>query len=404
MDFLKISKYVHPTVPSKYKEAFTVEINKIDLYRVKAFSVLFIIIECMMLLFTFVMEKEQSFQSPHIYYIIMYLILLAASCMSFVASFKLPKYKKMSDKIYLKLFYSLSVLMLSWNAIISLMDQSTYGQINAYMIAIIAIGVVALYEPIHLLIIYILIHILFVVLLPYFQKSFSILWGDIVNSSTMIIVAWIIQLLLYKNKIDEFLNKKIIEEKNNELNQLYIELINANKELEVLAKKDGLTGLYNRLMFDRLFDIKWNQCLRNSRLLTLIMIDIDFFKAYNDFYGHQAGDECIKKIAMTLSDFSINASSFVARYGGEEFVMVMSDIKREAVYLLAENIRKSIEDLGILHEISSVSHVVTISLGVSTIMPSNEYTMDQLLRDTDIALYEAKKIRNKVIFSELEEV
>lgn len=400
MNFNKFNKYVHPSIPDKYQKEFKYEINRIGIYRVKIIAAILIMIELMMLILTFVIEREKSFYTPRIYYVIMYAIMLLFGIGYLIIFIKLGKHKKNKEKNIFFFFYLFTIFVLLWNAIISLLDQITYGQITAYFIAIIAVGLISIFEPMPLLLIYFFAQIIFIIFLPYFQKSNSILFGNSVNSSIMIIVSWIIQMLLYKRKVDDFINKKIIEEKNDELKKLYDELMKANKELEFLAQKDGLTGLYNRLMFDRLLKIKWEQCLRNSRLLTLIMIDIDFFKAFNDCYGHQAGDDCLKKIAKALYDFPINSSSFVARYGGEEFVIVMNDINKENAFLIAEKIRKSINLLEIPHGLSSISEHVTISLGVCTTIPSDKKSIDKFFKDTDIALYKAKESRNKVIVCE----
>jgi diguanylate cyclase (GGDEF)-like protein len=161
---------------------------------------------------------------------------------------------------------------------------------------------------------------------------------------------------------------------------------------------DGLTGIANRRHFDNTINLEWRRAMRSAKPISLIIVDVDYFKNYNDIHGHLAGDSCLQKIAHTIRDSIRRAGNFAARYGGEEFVVILPDTNAEGVYLFAESLRQKIENLNIEHKNSRVGKNVTVSLGVSTTVPKKGSTHDKLLSLADKALYEAKQGgRNRVV-------
>ena len=168
-------------------------------------------------------------------------------------------------------------------------------------------------------------------------------------------------------------------------------------KLEEQARTDGLTKLANRRHFDEQLEKEWKRALRNGSSLSLAMLDIDFFKLYNDNYGHQAGDEVIKKVAECLKIKVQRASDTVARYGGEEFAIIMVDCTEQEAVLFMNKLVRSIEELTILHAYSSCSEFVTCSMGLATLEASQDVEYSQLLRLADNALYRSKaKGRNNL--------
>jgi len=172
----------------------------------------------------------------------------------------------------------------------------------------------------------------------------------------------------------------------------------AEEQLKLIASMDGLTGIANRRHFDNTLDLEWRRAMRNAKPLSLIIIDVDYSKNYNDVHGHQAGDSCLQKIAHTIRDSLRRAGNFVARYGGEEFIIILPDTDAEGAYLFAESLREKIEDLNIEHKDSKASKNVTVSLGVSTSIPQKDGTQDEIISLADKALYKAKQGgRNRVV-------
>lgn len=203
------------------------------------------------------------------------------------------------------------------------------------------------------------------------------------------------------SKIELLSRVKSVLRLKNELNRnikLMGELEQVNKELLRLTQLDGLTGLANRRFFDEFIDRQWRICKRNWQPLSLILIDIDFFKRYNDFYGHLGGDECLKKVALSIKQIANRGGDLAARYGGEEFIAVLTDTPPYEAVKLAEDNRIRIEAmLRIPHQYSDVSDVVTISSGVATIIPTDEIDYKMLVDSADKALYESKELgRNRV--------
>ena len=176
------------------------------------------------------------------------------------------------------------------------------------------------------------------------------------------------------------------------------QLQQVNQELERLAALDGLTHIANRRSFDDYLLRTWPQQLEKSQVLSLILADIDYFKRYNDHYGHQLGDDCLIMVAQTLSQEVKRSIDLVARYGGEEFAIILPGTGLAGALQVAERVRQAVEDLALPHECSDVGEYVTLSLGVSTIVPAVERSFNQLIANTDRALYEAKaQGRNRVV-------
>ena len=171
----------------------------------------------------------------------------------------------------------------------------------------------------------------------------------------------------------------------------------ANKELERLASVDGLTQIANRRQFDEYLEKEWKRMKREQKKLSLILSDIDCFKLFNDNYGHQEGDECLKNVAQAIHSIERRPADLTARYGGEEFVVVLPDTDSAGAVHVAELIRKKVQSLQIPHAHSKAEPVVTLSLGVSTLLPGNDHEPKALITAADEALYEAKESgRNRV--------
>ena len=170
----------------------------------------------------------------------------------------------------------------------------------------------------------------------------------------------------------------------------YLNLKIKNDMLEKLSMYDGLTNIRNRRFFDETFEKTFSEIKRDKKSLAVLMIDIDFFKPYNDNYGHGQGDETLRKVAKALEKTIKRASDFVARYGGEEFVILLKDINKDGVEAVANNLLNAVRELKITHEFSKIENYVTVSIGVSYYNSSSDITKLELLLKADETLYSVK--------------
>jgi len=175
-----------------------------------------------------------------------------------------------------------------------------------------------------------------------------------------------------------------------EQSQLYRQLAIANQKLQELATTDGLTGIANRRQFDRVLMLEWRRLAREELPLSLIMFDIDFFKPYNEFYGHLGGDDCLRQVARAIASSTKRAGDFAARYGGEEFAVVLPNTSAEGANLVARKICDDIASLKLPHARSPIGSYVTLSCGIATAIPSPQESPDTLILRADSALYQAK--------------
>ncbi len=188
-----------------------------------------------------------------------------------------------------------------------------------------------------------------------------------------------------------------IKERESEIHEANENLSQLNQKLEQISNTDTLTNLANRRHFDETLAKEISRHSRQSISLSLIICDIDYFKQYNDTYGHQQGDKCLRQVANSIKKTSARGEDLVARYGGEEFAVVLPNTNEEQASKIAEKIRARVHDLDLSHKTSEVSDHVSVSLGFACVIPDSGTTMSDLIEDADRALYRAKREgRNRV--------
>jgi len=201
------------------------------------------------------------------------------------------------------------------------------------------------------------------------------------------------------------LNAKIralqrIESTRTKLLEISRELAAANRELESLSRQDGLTGIANRRYFDSYLLTEVKRASRERQPLSLILADVDHFKAFNDCYGHQAGDDCLRQVASMLKAVGRRPADLAARYGGEEFAIVLPATAMEGAVDVAKSLARAIEGMSIPHARSGVSRTISLSQGIASLIPAQDTTPESVIQLADQALYQAKQQgRNRYVVS-----
>jgi len=202
----------------------------------------------------------------------------------------------------------------------------------------------------------------------------------------------------YRTGVADYMNRDRSPEVFKARVDMLLQLKMTRDELDRAARLDGLTQIYNRREFDRALPQEWRRCARSRVPLSLLMIDIDQFKKYNDHYGHLAGDGCIRMLAQTMKQGVDRTADLVSRYGGEEFAILLPDTDAEGALKVARNIQQRINALEIPHEASDVADYVTVSTGCFTMLPAQGGDMIALIASADERLYQAKNSgRNKIV-------
>lgn len=207
------------------------------------------------------------------------------------------------------------------------------------------------------------------------------------------------ELLGFNENLDKLVleRTKDLENANKKIGQQKLELEKTNRILNQLSLKDPLTGLWNRRKLSETIEIEWNRSLRYKKPITLLLLDIDYFKQFNDLYGHIEGDKCLTKIGETLKNSFTRSTDLVARYGGEEFIVLLPETEKDEAMKISETLRMKIESLKIPHEKSLVSDWVTVSIGVISAVADYNLSYDDIFEVVDKALYHAKDAgRNQI--------
>ena len=211
----------------------------------------------------------------------------------------------------------------------------------------------------------------------------------IVFWALLILIGVYLGYFMEKFSRQDYLNNKLLSLEAERLTLL-------SEELKLLSTTDSLTGLANRRHFEHCFESEWSRALRTKEPVFLLMIDIDYFKNYNDYYGHQAGDNCLKHVSDVLTTFAQRSGELASRYGGEEFLVLLPRLNLDQGLVVAKKLCNTIEELNIPHAGIDLGHL-TVSVGVAAVVPELEDDMSDLIRASDTALYRAKNTgRNRV--------
>jgi diguanylate cyclase (GGDEF)-like protein len=288
-------------------------------------------------------------------------------------------------------------VILSWGSVISLMDQRLYGQLMVFMVNMIVCSIIYLMNIRMMSIPYVISTLILVIGLPFFQHSFNILFGHYVNLIVFVVISWIASRIVYRNYCDNYAIKKLMDQSELMLEKEMEEkkIINkkleaANEQLKKLALVDELTGLSNRRSFNEFIGKMFQNNADSTLTVSVIMIDVDYFKQYNDTYGHDEGDLALIAIAKQINSMVENNKQIAVRWGGEEFLYLAFDKNRADILEIADTLRLKILNMKIQNKGSSICPFITISLGTCTRNAANIKDINDSIKMADNSLYLAK--------------
>lgn len=362
-----------------YQSEFRISALSDNVKRIRVFSALVIVMEVLLAasdLVNSLLKTDERFHFNS--YLAAYLIMILANVSLLVFVRKTGKIEGKSPKsirfienvilIYITFF-------MCWGSVVSLMDQKLYGQLVVFMINMIVCSILYFIEFRKLLFAYLLSTAILVIGLPFVQHSSDVLIGHYINLTVFILISLISSRIVFYNYCHDFNNKILISK--------------MHRELQELSYLDELTCLPNRRSFNHFIDTNYRGKRHSVSSVSVIMIDIDFFKQFNDQYGHMEGDKVLVRVAEQIKGSVVDGRHFAARIGGEEFIYLTQGEDPSSVVKIAESLRSRIELLKIPNE-KSGHRVLTISLGVSRIELTLENTIDKSIEFADKALYKAK--------------
>lgn len=403
-------------IPPEYQQSFLVELARFNIKRGKLFAAVIIGIEFILLLID-VLSRSVHTTFKFDWYAVMYIIMIVITgCLLLLFSHLEHNLNKESPHVMaLNLtLITYVTFLITWGAVISLQDQVLYGNIVAFLINMLVGSLIFYLKPTYQIIPQLIGSAVLLIGLPSFQPSFDILIGHYANLSIFLIFSGIIARTNYANYIQNFVSQKLIEEKSILLTQIndnllleiqsrkhaQKELEQANKQLKAISSLDALTGIPNRRKLDESLKEYWTKVVREKLPIAVMMIDIDFFKIYNDTNGHLAGDQCLQTVAEVINKCRRD-EDFAARFGGEEFIFIATGLTKEETLVLGETIRAEIEAQCLKHPFSSASPYVTASVGIHWLNPTSSDLVRETINKADQAMYQAKEEgRNRVVLAQ----
>lgn len=308
----------------------------------------------------------------------LYLSLMGISLAALLVIWRLKKKAVRNARRICQMQVAYGVLLLIWAACVTLFDQRVSGNISVYLIVALTVAVVIYFRPLQAVAVYGGVTLVLALLIPAFEGTPTDGYGRNVNIAIMTLMAVFLCIYRHVSGRRHFLAMQTILEQNRSLNEA--------------ARHDPLTRLRNRRFLDEEMDGLYRRCAGDGLPLTLMMLDIDHFKDYNDTYGHQQGDECLRRTAWRLEQEMNPEREYLIRYGGEEFLYIGLGVDRNAAAEMGERLCRSVRGL-IIGPSESDRRSVTISVGVATVFPCREAeagAWQPALAQADKALYEAK--------------
>ena len=372
-----------------------------NLHRAKILSAVIIFLELLLIIadvWTSLLKVDQRFHFD--LYLLMYFILVLINVVYLLSIRHFLSIKSPSPKAFRRMEAGITLyltLLLCWGSVVSLLDQKLYGHLLVFMVMMMTSSVLYFRSLKESLLPNLLSCGILFIGLPFFQPSTDVLIGHYINLFVFVVISFVASRIIFNSYVRDFNNrillqksKLLLEKEVEEKMQINKKLQKANQQLSQLALLDELTGVPNRRGFHNYVDHAFDTFAQQGCALSVLMVDIDFFKMFNDLYGHSEGDYVLSLVAKQIDTLVKKETEFFCRWGGEEFVYVSFCTSPIEAATLAESIRKTVSDLKILNDISLLESIVTVSIGCCTLQATGIADVDRAIETADKAMYLAK--------------
>lgn len=348
-----------------------------NIIRIKMFSLLILILEAMFLVCSFLFKGWIPIDLLFDYrYHYLFLLVGSIVVLTLVHLYKKNKY----NRLYEMMIYTVVLIALLWGASVTILDISVHNTTTVYLTFVFILSVAIVLRPEIYFIILLLVQIVFLLRVPGSLHMESIQ----INTSIFTVFAWFVSRYQFLTVYEKYKREIVIKDKNDVLEKQNVELVR-------LMMTDHLTGMYNRYSLDDILSKKWVEAYVHKSYITVLMMDIDLFKSFNDNYGHIIGDTCIQEVGQVLNGISDQYEGYAFRYGGDEFCLILSEIQdKDAV---VEEITRKIKAIKI--EVGSQSVSVELSIGIFHEIPSESINNWQCIDFADKDLYIQKSKRRR---------
>jgi len=377
----------HPQIPQDMTDFCMDEIRKTNRARFRYLAPL-VIVALAVILAVFVVDVLNEIPSERM---TAYIVVVAAYLVFITIIYLLFRQGSLfSEERFSALLLFTMFVSLLWTAALSVLDQNA----TTFIMATLLFSVAFIIKPRIYLYIQVSLLVSLMIAFTFLKIDGFTLQVNLINMLLSSFLSSHISRIIYNTSMEGVANRRLIEIKNTELSGLV-------SQLRDLSETDALTTLFNRRKFNETANVEWRKALRNGTGLVLIILDVDYFKNYNDSYGHLRGDDCLSMIALTLRSIFQRADEFVARYGGEEFAIIMSHSGKEAGIIACERLLEAVRAQRIPHNQSTVDEFITVSAGMASTIPKSGDRLEEFINRADLALYRAKVSgRNQFIVAE----
>ncbi|MDR1841035.1 MAG: GGDEF domain-containing protein [Holophagales bacterium] len=383
-----IAKIMHGyQIPQGMAESCREELYKINQARFGRLAPLALAALTVILAAFFVNAFMAGFEGP----VLAHIIANSAYLVFLTCCFFLWKKQWFVDEKLFKFFvYTIVFISLFWTGVLSVLEQN----IACYAMGILLFSAVFTLNPRIFLCLQLSILLSLLATIPFLNINHFTILSNYINISFCTFLSVYIAHLAFCSTLENIIKKITIEQQNLELKELVV-------KLKDLSETDSLTLLYNRRKFNSIMREEWRKAVRSAASLVLIIVDVDFFKKYNDTYGHLKGDDCLVQISQALKSNFLRANEFLARYGGEEFAIIMANSGINEGVSACRRVIEAINALNIPHRQSLVSDFVTVSAGLMADIPKAVDSLEDFINCADQALYDAKKTgRNRYVVAD----